>query len=555
MHSLFSSGIAPPMCPEGLSPISIVRNPTEECRAELLVKLERAWTGRDWTVSYGHTVDGGGPAGSGGGADAFAVSPNQLAGSWLVATWSPVASGCWGTWWILLFISFSLLVGLLGSDGLPLFGIDGAFLLLLSCLSVLLARSPMRQRAPGLRMPGTPVRAQMSKALRDWCMSKGDVFEGCPSRPYSALGLDEWAAELNHSRSASPRHLAEKRHSLVELRLRQAAKAKAQDAADEEFQRTICDGSPMRTLEDVALLLMKHGLYGAPHNARTSIQAAFDETGIHAIGLPGARLLPNFKVRGDATYRVIAKGDCSYNSVAVAVRHEFANRFSFFEDVGSNTRMWALVVPSCGEAFLWLTFYFPANDGAAWESEIKGSEADIALLFGKLCNDSSGPLSLLLTGDANLQPSSLGKGRDPKPQREVLWGQLLQKLSLTLHNPLHLGEAVSAVALPLRQRIAKSWKERRWHQCFEWVADVISLFMCVIESLVRDGWVLFAAVDRRSKKRRVGQYNDILWKTDSPDEVADMLRGCAKDESWPESCVKTCLRWLDPPPVLAPQHN
>eukprot|EP00435_Cladocopium_sp_Y103_P051647 s1854_g16.t1 len=57
------------------------------------MQLEMYRTRRAGTLSGGaNWVLGGGPAGSGGGADAFAVSPNQLDADWLIAAWSPVAS-------------------------------------------------------------------------------------------------------------------------------------------------------------------------------------------------------------------------------------------------------------------------------------------------------------------------------------------------------------------------------------------------------------------------------------------------------------------------------
>eukprot|EP00435_Cladocopium_sp_Y103_P034642 s2414_g9.t1 len=357
-----------------------------------------------------------------------------------------------------------------------------------------------------------------------------------------------------------------------------------------------------------------------------------------AIGLPGARLLPNFRVPGEATYSVTAKGDGSYNSVAVAVQRKFASYFSFFEDVGSNRRLWAHVVPASGHAFLWLTFYLPANDDDAWKSELLGIEADVHLLIQKVCQNSTCQYPLLLMGDANLQPSSLGKGRDPKPQREALWEQVLRKLGLTLLNPAYSGEPASAVSLPLRHRVVhvcpcdthhcnggpgtsraidlvisspeifvdilihngvhcknsgcswdlcveftkgdhflievqlpeisvsgdrSAWQEEElWKHgvqaaspCLdafmnllafiisqaqiwprktavkwrEWIADACVLFMCTIESLVRDAWVLFAGVNKRCKRRRRTLHREIAWDTDCPDQLADAIRDLNRD--------------------------
>ena len=55
---------------------------------------------------------------------------------------------------------------------------------------------------------------------------------------------------------------------LVRLGVQLASNEKEINAAQEEFQRFVSDGSPVGCIEDVALFLMKMGLYGPPHNVK-----------------------------------------------------------------------------------------------------------------------------------------------------------------------------------------------------------------------------------------------------------------------------------------------
>ena len=59
---------------------------------------------------------------------------------------------------------------------------------------------------------------------------------------------------------------------------------------------------------------------------------------------------------------------------------------------------------------------------------------------------------------------------------------------------------------------------------------------------MRDGWVPFADLEGRKRKRQ-SQQNLVF--SDEDDFEAMLLRN-QRDHGWPQSCVKTCLKWLKP---------
>ena len=88
----------------------------------------------------------------------------------------------------------------------------------------------------------------------------------------------------------------------------------------------------------------------------TSIQAAFANTGLHAIGLAGVRLPMDFRLPSDCGFRLISVGKADYNSVAVAFQTDFSSCFSKVDGIGSNRRLWLKVQPCSGRCFFWLVF-------------------------------------------------------------------------------------------------------------------------------------------------------------------------------------------------------
>ena len=102
------------------------------------------------------------------------------------------------------------------------------------------------------------------------------------------------------------------------------------------------------------------------------------------------------------------------------------------DGIGSNRRLWLKVQPCSGRCFFWLVFYLPANDEARWHEEVDGIDRDAATIFSQ----ASPQIPILFwMGDANLQPSAMGKGADPKPSRDRRWESLIKKWSVLLWNP------------------------------------------------------------------------------------------------------------------------
>ena len=165
--------------------------------------------------------------------------------------------------------------------------------------------------------------------------------------------------------------------------------------------------------------------------------------------MPGARLRPNFNAPADASFAIFAKGDGTYDSVAVAVQRQFLKQFSHLDHVGSNRRIWLHVTPSSGPTFLWLVFYLPANNEAAWKAEAEGILSDATTLLEQLSNPSGVSPGILLSGDANFQPFCICRVRDPKPQREATFQGVLSALNAVVVNPICEADDTVPLQLPL----------------------------------------------------------------------------------------------------------
>ena len=87
----------------------------------------------------------------------------------------------------------------------------------------------------------------------------------------------------------------------------------------------------------------------------------------------------------------------------------------------------------------------------AWHVDVDGIDSDLFQLR------TSGILEeatlLLLTGDANMQPQSLGGGPPRRKLRNDRWEQRLGEWSLCSHNPSVVGAVHQDVLLPIRNRI------------------------------------------------------------------------------------------------------
>ena len=86
----------------------------------------------------------------------------------------------------------------------------------------------------------------------------------------------------------------------------------------------------------------------------------------------------------------------------------------------------------------------------------------------------------------------------------------------------------------------------------QWLVDVLAWLLCLVESFVRDAWVLFAKLDRRVKAKRT---RSEAYEQDDILEDTCRLLHCARAEgAWPQGAVATCLRWLKPPTIVPPNR-
>lgn len=184
-------------------------------------------------------------------------------------------------------------------------------------------------------------------------------------------------------------------------------------------------------------------------NHPSSVQAAFMNTGLHAIGLTGARLPLGFRLPVSCGFKLISCGQANYNSVAVVVRSDFEHCFSRVEGLGSDRRLWLKVHPSDGSCFFWLVFYLPANNETDWHQEVSGIDSDVATLrHAEFLHIPQ----VLWMGDANLQPSALGKGPDSRPSRDKRWAELVDKWFMSLWNPSAFGGVPCPLFLPRHKK-------------------------------------------------------------------------------------------------------
>jgi hypothetical protein len=81
-----------------------------------------------------------------------------------------------------------------------------------------------------------------------------------------------------------------------------------------------------------------------------------------------------------------------------------------------------------------------------WSAELDGLEEDLAKLHASEVEP-----AILLTGDANLQPSTLGAGPD-LAQKDIRWISFLSAWTLALRNPSLAGQVPLSVYLTARDR-------------------------------------------------------------------------------------------------------
>ncbi|CAK0839598.1 unnamed protein product [Prorocentrum cordatum] len=160
----------------------------------------------------------------------------------------------------------------------------------------------------------------------------------------------------------------------------------------------------------------------------TSVQRAMNQLGIPIVGFPGARLPESFTLPASSGLGIYAVGGISYASVAVVWSLEFQAHFDFVMGVGSARRVWVQLRLAEGLLFL-LYFYLPpdprSGDDGAWGSEVDSIRREINSLRAQRSD-----AVFVAMGYANVQPVSLGGGRDISSGRDVRWVELLVETGL-----------------------------------------------------------------------------------------------------------------------------
>ena len=124
---------------------------------------------------------------------------------------------------------------------------------------------------------------------------------------------------------------------------------------------------------------------------------------------------------------------------------------------------------------------------------------------------------------------------------QALWEHGLQQGSACFQA---LNEIVTHLQRLLGPQHARKAKVVPWAA---WAADAIALVLCILESSVRDCWVLFSDITKR--RRLSGEPaavcaapSDVL----SSDQLEDMLGRKVNSDGWPKIGLRSALKWLKP---------
>jgi hypothetical protein len=194
---------------------------------------------------------------------------------------------------------------------------------------------------------------------------------------------------------------------------------------------------------------------------QVGILAAMQSLDLDVLVLPGARLGSDFKPPEEWKIKACCKkGEQSYDSCAVLWRSSLET-FVPVPDIGGNRRL-HFVIPRCRKGPLIVSGVYLPTDNAnhtdeEWVSELQLLSEDLDRLHARFSEGLEEPATVdhLVTGDMNLQPSSLGAGSDRKGARERAWNTFVQKHSLHVLNPPLGDSQPMEVDLPLRQKKVK----------------------------------------------------------------------------------------------------
>jgi hypothetical protein len=184
------------------------------------------------------------------------------------------------------------------------------------------------------------------------------------------------------------------------------------------------------------------------------------------LGLPGARLPSSFRLPAKYGVQAWATGGPSYASVAVLWKTRPGHHVEILRDLSEGRIVW-LRVSACSLTFFICFFYLPPANSKEHEVEFVSTvsmiDATIAVLRSRLQEGKD--LYVVLSGDANLQPSMLSDSGRAHPSREGMWSTLLVKHGLRLSNPSSLGATAHRVPLLCYGKEVKVKRGDTLHSC------------------------------------------------------------------------------------------
>ena len=180
---------------------------------------------------------------------------------------------------------------------------------------------------------------------------------------------------------------------------------------------------------------------------RFGVHAAFTHLGLDMMGLPAARLRSGLQLPGGLRLLGECRGGPSYASCSVLWRDDRSKQFAVRADLGSDRRVWTRVLGAFGEVLSLATIAMPtsgSHNDPEWIEELNGLLLDLECILVEQC----GPklLRVVVQGDFNFQPGSLGGDPDPSSCRRNAWNNFMVRWQLALHNPLVGGDVPGEAA-------------------------------------------------------------------------------------------------------------
>ena len=145
--------------------------------------------------------------------------------------------------------------------------------------------------------------------------------------------------------------------------------------------------------------------FSAPHSGNTLWWRLWDvglscfDLGLHAVVVPGPRLLPGTMLPAGFPYIFIGPRTSSWASVSLLISAELAGSLHFLDDVGNDRVLWfSLPLAGLQRPILVAAVYAPSNDSQFWTSLLQ----ERSLLLRR-----ENALATLILGDLNVHLADL----------------------------------------------------------------------------------------------------------------------------------------------------